>query len=101
MIRSMTAGQMQKVLWTPAPNNILRTYNVRMHVVTTVDNQGGACGFCGDAYAMVAANIYATMQDGQDQCGDCCLGCIAYVLDNQMDINPAFPVIIELAEGCR
>lgn len=100
MIRSMTTAQMQKILLAAAPD-ILRTYNVRMHIVSTVDNQGEPCGFCGDACAMVAANIYATTQDRLGECADSCLSCIAYVLDNQMDINSAFPVVIELAQGCR
>lgn len=100
MIRNIATGEMQAILGGER-DDILRSYDMRMNIVPTVDNQGGPCGFCGDAYAMVAANVYATNQDSQDQCADCCLGCIAYVLDNQMDVDPMFPVLIELAQGAR
>lgn len=100
MIRSITTAEMQAALGG-RHDDILRAYDMRMNIVTAVDNQGGPCGFCGDAYAMVAANLYATTQDMQEQCADCCPGCIVYVLDNQLDINPDFPVLIELAQGCR
>lgn len=81
--------------------SVLREYNLVMRVVLAVDNQGAQCEFCGDAGATVAANVYATDQDHQDHCADTCLSCIVYVTDNHIDINPMFPVVIEIARGVR
>jgi hypothetical protein len=100
VIRTIPVAEMQLALGGEH-HDILRTYDIRMNIVAAVDNQGALCGFCGDAYAMVAVNIYATNQDMIDQCADCCLSCIAYVLDNQLDVNPVFPVLIEIAQGDR
>lgn len=101
MIRTLTPAEMASALGGHEIGDILRAYSVCVHIVPSVDNQGEPCGFCGDAHAGVAVNVYATNMDGFDQCADCCPACIPYVLDDQMDICPTFPVVIELAQGCR
>jgi hypothetical protein len=81
--------------------NILREYTLVMRIVDTVDNQGAQCEFCGNVDATVAANVYATDHAHQDHCADTCLSCIVYVTDNHIDINPIFPVVVEIARGVR
>lgn len=97
--RELTRQEMQHIL--NGRTGVLRSYSVTMRVVETVDNQGEQCGFCGYCDALVAVNIYATDQEHRDHCADACLGCIAYVVDNHIDINPVVPVVIEIARGVR
>lgn len=79
----------------------LRSYNLTVRIVESVDNQGAQCEFCGKAGALVAANVYATDMNDQDHCADTCLPCIVYVTDNHIDIDPVFPVVVEISRGVR
>lgn len=97
--RQLTRREMNAVLFNRT--DVLRSYNFTMRVVDSVDNQGSQCEFCGDVGATVAANVYATDQEHQDHCADTCLACIVYFTDNHIDINPAFPVVVEIARGVR
>lgn len=97
MIRTMTRVEMAQRV----NRDILRGYNVRMHVVSSVDNQGGQCEFCAEVDALVVANVYLTDTDQESHCADCCLACIAYVLDGHVQTDPAYTVTIEIAQGAR
>jgi hypothetical protein len=99
MIRTISSEELVNLFQPKA--DVLRDYSVRVHVVTSVDNQGEACGFCGYVDNRVAVNIYGVTLDDGDVCADCCLNCIAYVLDAQSapQFEALFPVVIELAQG--
>jgi hypothetical protein len=79
----------------------LRTYDLKVYVVTDVDNQGTQCEYCGEAGALVSVNVYARDMDGQDHCADTCLTCAFNVIDSEIDTDPAQPVIIEIAQGVQ
>ena len=82
-------------------SNALRSYSVTYRIVANVDNQGGQCQYCGDEGQLVVANVYATDWDGDTHCVDTCSGCIVYVIDGGIDIDPNTIVIVEIAQGAK
>lgn len=98
MTRTLSAPEAAALLDRSAE---LRSYNVRLAVVTSVDNQGAQCEYCAEVDQLVAANVYCTDYAGDTHCADCCLGCVVYILDGHVDTDPEQPVTIEIAQGAR
>lgn len=95
MIRTLTREETRAVVLR-ASATALRTYSITIHVVSNVDNQGAQCEFCGEAGAVVSANVYARDLDGQDHCADTCRCCALSVVDSEIDTDPDHPVVIEM-----
>ncbi len=72
----------------------VREYLVRYVVVDEVDGMGGDCQNC--LNEDVNCNIYITSNErGGDTYAQSCLGCSLYVVDNDLDTDPAHVVTIE------
>ena len=95
MIRKLSNAEAALVLDRNA-QIALRRYPVTVYIVPTVDNEGAQCEFCGEAGAVVSANVYARDFDGQDHCADTCRCCALSVVDSEIDTDPGHAVVIEM-----
>lgn len=74
---------------------ILREYDVQLHVHDHVTNNDSQCQHCQRIEHTVAAVIHATDFDGNPLYAETCLACVIPVIDRHLDIDPDRPVIIE------